>query len=47
MSVSMKWLAPSSERSTWVSAAKLTARSQPAIASRTTSASQMSPWTKR
>ena len=33
------------ERSTWVSAAKLTTTSWPAIASATWSGSQMSPWT--
>src|SRR6185312_856779 len=44
-SVSMNSAAPMIERSTWVSAAKLTTASHPAAASTTASASQMSPTT--
>jgi hypothetical protein len=47
MSVSMNEASPSSDRSTCVSAAKLTTVSQPSIATPTTSASTMSPRTKR
>src|SRR6185436_16937636 len=46
-SVSMNEASPSSERSTWVSAAKLTTASQPSMATPTTSGSTMSPRTNR
>src|SRR5215210_5390159 len=46
-SVWMKSPAARIERSTWVSAAKLTIASQPSAASATAPGSPMSPWTKR